>query len=218
MNRKALKIANAAADYDAAKGYESRGQIACNVVVALEAAGLLREPNDGACQVVCERDERLRQIATLERDLAAANKERDEARRNLLTVIDRENATAKRVAKEREQSLWEVREMHATMDRLQEDAATSRSREASPAMLRVVEAFRVYEHTPNGGTWTVLRDALAALAAPAVEKARYEVRSWYDEWMVGMPHNGGFGVRATGLTQQQAERIAAVLNDAEAAR
>jgi hypothetical protein len=42
------------------------------VVSALRSAGLLREPNDGACQVVCERDE-------LRRMLAVKERERDEA-------------------------------------------------------------------------------------------------------------------------------------------
>jgi len=120
--------------------------IAKDVVAALRREGWLRDyPNCGTFHAKC--DER---IATLERDLDAATKERDnwqeEARRNSLNA----------------------------------DYWRAQSREASPAMLRVVELAsrkaRAIESCtlavgkPPSDLDTMLIAAVDALAAPAVEK------------------------------------------------
>lgn len=177
------------------------------IVEAPRDAGWLREaPDDPYFHKPCER-----RIATLKRDLAAAKAECDDARRTRTIEFDkRREAEA-----ERDEARSCVAASNKTIAAWQNDYYDAKSREASPAMLRVVEAAKEYEARPCPDTWFALRHALSALAAPAVEKSRYEVRMGRSIYEVATDRQI---VGPCALSQAEAERIAAVLNDAEAAR
>jgi len=138
-------------------------------------------------------------IATLERDLAAATLERDAAKR--LAAFAQEAAAL--------------------------SAEASKSREASPAMLRVVDAvlkhrathWSLYVHKDyDSPEWRELAAAANALAAPAVEKprSRWTTQRWHwgneDKWGVTLS-----GVWHGPFAPDVCHKLADILN-AEAAR
>jgi len=193
-------------------------EVAKRVIADLRESGWLRAvqfppthvPTDEALcsanmRLTRERDEAQAKIATLERDLAAAKAERDAAWAKVRSIGDENSAVCAELAK-------------------------IRSREASPAMLRVVEALAEHKRRYPGvwdcaehasDAWGEIVRSFLALAAPAVEKPRrYEPRICaYGTWGVYYIDGNMWALDAhAGATQQQAERIAAVLNGAEAAR